>query len=58
MYGGLLMQTNGGASRGEFLRGAGTAMAGLAMGGYLIPGTPLAGEHTPKSMRRIVATLK
>jgi len=29
----------------------------LAMGKYLIPGTPLAGEHTPEQIRRIVATL-
>jgi hypothetical protein len=56
--GGLVTQTNGGASRREFLRGAGTAVAGLAMGRYPIPGTPLAGEDTPKRMRRIVAILK
>lgn len=30
----------------------------LAMGKYLIPGTPLAGEHTPEQIRKIVATLK
>ena len=30
----------------------------LAMGKYLIPGTPLAGEHTPDQIRQIVATLK
>ena len=30
----------------------------LAMGKYLIPGTPLAGEHTPEQIRQIVATLK
>jgi predicted dinucleotide-binding enzyme len=29
----------------------------LAMGRYLMPGTPLAGEHTPEEIRRIVATL-
>lgn len=29
----------------------------LAMGKYLMPGTPLAGEHTPEEIRRIVATL-
>ena len=29
----------------------------LAMGKYLIPGTPLAGEHTPEEIRRIAATL-
>ena len=30
----------------------------LALGKYLIPGTPLAGEHTPRKIRQIVATLK
>jgi predicted dinucleotide-binding enzyme len=30
----------------------------LAMGKYLIPGTPLAGEHSPEQIRKIVATLK
>jgi predicted dinucleotide-binding enzyme len=30
----------------------------LAMGKYLMPGTPLAGEHTPEEIRRIAATLK
>ncbi|MBI4189871.1 MAG: NADPH-dependent F420 reductase [Betaproteobacteria bacterium] len=30
----------------------------LAMGKYLIPGTPLAGEHTPEQIRKIAATLK
>ena len=30
----------------------------LAMGKYLIPGTPLAGEHTPEKIRQIAATLK
>ena len=29
----------------------------LAMGKYLIPGTPLAGEHTPEQIRQILATL-
>jgi len=29
----------------------------LAMGKYLIPGSPLAGEHTPEQIRQIVATL-
>ena len=29
----------------------------LAMGKYLIPGTPLAGLHTPEEIRQIVATL-
>ncbi len=30
----------------------------LAMGKFLIPGTPLAGEHTPEKLRQIAATLK
>jgi predicted dinucleotide-binding enzyme len=30
----------------------------LAMGKYLIPGTPLAGEHTPEEIRKIADTLK
>src|SRR5262245_39970202 len=30
----------------------------LAMGKYLMPGTPLAGEHKPEEIRRIAATLK
>jgi predicted dinucleotide-binding enzyme len=30
----------------------------LAMGRYLIPGTPLAGEHSPEQIRQIAATLK
>lgn len=30
----------------------------LAMGKYLLPGTPLAGEHTPEQIRQILATLK
>ena len=30
----------------------------LAMGRHLIPGTPLAGEHTPEQIRNIAATLK
>ena len=30
----------------------------LAMGKYLIPGTLLAGEHTPEQIRQIAATLK
>jgi 8-hydroxy-5-deazaflavin:NADPH oxidoreductase len=32
-------------------------VGGLAMGKYLVPGTPLAGEHTPQEIRSIVATL-
>jgi predicted dinucleotide-binding enzyme len=30
----------------------------LAMGKYLLPGTPLAGEHTPEEIRQILTTLK
>jgi predicted dinucleotide-binding enzyme len=30
----------------------------LAMGRYLLPGTPLAGEHSADEIRKIVATLK
>jgi predicted dinucleotide-binding enzyme len=33
-------------------------VGGLAMGKYLMPGTPLAGEHAPDEIRRIAATLK
>jgi predicted dinucleotide-binding enzyme len=33
-------------------------IGGLAMGKYLMPGTPLAGERTPEEVRRIAATLK
>lgn len=33
-------------------------VGGLAMGKYLIPGTPLAGEHTAAQVREIAATLK
>jgi len=33
-------------------------VGGLAMGKYLVPGTPLAGEHTPAEIHRIAATLK
>jgi predicted dinucleotide-binding enzyme len=32
-------------------------VGGLDMGKYLMPGTPLAGEHTPDEVRRIAATL-
>ena len=30
----------------------------LAMGRHLLPGTPLAGEHSPAEIRSIAATLK
>lgn len=33
-------------------------VGGLAMGKYLVPGTPLAGEHSPAEIRKIAATLK
>jgi predicted dinucleotide-binding enzyme len=33
-------------------------IGGLSMGKYLVPGTPLGGEHTPTEIRQIVATLK
>jgi predicted dinucleotide-binding enzyme len=33
-------------------------VGGLAMGRHLMPGTPLAGEHSPDELRRIAATLK
>lgn len=33
-------------------------VGGLAMGKYLMPGTPLAGEHMPDEIRRIAATLR
>ena len=33
-------------------------VGGLDMGKYLLPGTPLAGEHTPAEIRQIAATLK
>jgi len=33
-------------------------VGGLAMGRHLMPGTPLAGEHSPAQIRRIAATLR
>ncbi len=33
-------------------------VGGLAMGKYLVPGTPLVGEHTPAEIRQIAGTLK
>jgi predicted dinucleotide-binding enzyme len=33
-------------------------VGGLSMGKYVMPGTPLAGEHTPNELRAIAATLK
>ena len=32
-------------------------IGGLEMGKYLVPGTPLSGEHTPEEIRKIVDTL-
>ncbi len=32
-------------------------VGGLAKGKYLVPGTPLGGEHTPDELRKIAATL-
>jgi predicted dinucleotide-binding enzyme len=33
-------------------------IGGLAMGKFLMPGTPLAGERSPEQIRQIAATLK
>lgn len=33
-------------------------IGGLEMGKYLMPGTPLAGEHTAEQLRKIITTLK
>jgi len=33
-------------------------IGGLAMGKFLMPGTPLAGERSPEQIRKIAATLK
>jgi len=33
-------------------------IGGLAMGKYLVPGTPLGGEHSPEELKQIAATLK
>src|SRR5215469_6232900 len=33
-------------------------IGGLAMGKYLVPGTPLGGEHSPDELKKIAATLK
>jgi predicted dinucleotide-binding enzyme len=33
-------------------------VGGLAMGKYLVPGTPLGGEHTPEEIRQILTSLK
>jgi predicted dinucleotide-binding enzyme len=45
----------------RFVREAGfepVVVGGPEMGKYLMPGTPLAGEHTPDEVRTIAATLK
>jgi hypothetical protein len=33
-------------------------VGGLAMGKHLVPGTPLAGEHSPAQIRQIASTLR
>ena len=33
-------------------------VGGLAMGKHLVPGTPLAGVHSPVQLRQIAATLR
>jgi hypothetical protein len=33
-------------------------VGGLAMGKYLVPGTPLGGEHSPEEIKQIIPTLK
>ncbi|HVH78769.1 MAG TPA: NAD(P)-binding domain-containing protein [Stellaceae bacterium] len=33
-------------------------VGGLAIGKYLVPGTPLAGEHSPDELKQIASTLK
>jgi 8-hydroxy-5-deazaflavin:NADPH oxidoreductase len=33
-------------------------IGGLAMGKYLVPGSPISGEHTPDEIRKIAASLK
>ena len=48
------------ATASRLIRDAGytpVLIGGLAMGKYLMPGTPLAGEHSPEQIREIAATL-
>jgi predicted dinucleotide-binding enzyme len=48
-------------SASQLIREAGfepVVVGGPEMGKYLMPGTPLAGEHTPDEVRSIAATLK
>ena len=48
------------AMASQLIRGIGyepVLIGGLAMGKHLMPGTPLAGEHTPEEIRQIAATL-
>ena len=33
-------------------------IGGLAKGKYLVPGSPISGEHTPDELRKIAASLK
>jgi 8-hydroxy-5-deazaflavin:NADPH oxidoreductase len=45
----------------ELIKGVGfepVVVGGLAMGKYLVPGTPLAGEHSQEEIRQIAANLK
>jgi predicted dinucleotide-binding enzyme len=45
----------------SLIRGIGfepVLVGGLAMGKYLVPGTPLGGEHSPAELRRIAAGLR
>ena len=45
----------------SLIRGIGfepVLVGGLAMGKYLVPGTPLGGEHTPAELRRIAGGLR
>jgi len=49
------------AAASRLVRDAGyepVLVGGLAMGKYLMPGTPLAGEHTPEEIRKIAAGLE
>ena len=45
----------------QLIRGIGfepVLVGGLAMGKYLVPGTPLAGEHAPAELKQLSSTLK
>jgi len=52
--------SNAVAIASSLIRGIGfepVLVGGLAMGKYLVPGTPLGGEHTPAEIRQIAASL-